>query len=82
MVAFGVEDVSAADAVGSGVGVGVNEDSVYDAEDSGGGANAESQREDGDRRGDAGLQQEAEGVADVLEDGHETSLSLLEYMTE
>jgi hypothetical protein len=48
--------------------VGIDKDSVDDAEDSGGGADAEGQVEDGDGGGDPALGQQTDREADVLED--------------
>jgi hypothetical protein len=53
MLAFGVDDPGAANAVGGGVGVGIDQDGINHAEDGGSGADAEGQGDNGDGAGDA-----------------------------
>ena len=65
-----IEEVSAADAVGAGVGIGIDENGVDDAEDGGGGADAEGEGEDGEDGGEAGSGDETKGVTNIVRERH------------
>ncbi len=62
---FPDDDEAAAVAVGEGL----EEDGVYDGEESGGGSDAESESEDGGEGERGGLAELAETVAKILQDG-------------
>src|SRR4051812_16535828 len=56
------------DAIGAGIGEGLEEDFMHDAEDCGGGADAEREGKDDEGGEAAGAQHGSEAVADILEE--------------
>jgi hypothetical protein len=64
-ISLRIEKLNGREAIGVAVGVGTDEDSVDDAEDGGGGANAESEREDGGESECGAFAKFADGVAKV-----------------
>ena len=80
-VLFGVVDLDGHEPLGVRIGEGLDEDIFEDAEDGGGGADAEGKRKDGDEGEPGGFAKVAEGVTEVVpERVHRASLVVRIYI--